>query len=158
MGVDRRNRNRRLKPGDEEKNTRRLSARQYARGRLFEWGNVVRSIVLRDIPNPDVYNVQPFFNPRIDFNRQQIETKLAINRRFERALEVDEILIPVRDTNPHSYRAVVIRFVLREPGHPNRKLPHDEQVALFYKQTGLGQWSFYARLARVEAYIAMALG
>lgn len=138
-----------------DERTRKLSARQYAKGRLYEWGNVIRKVVLRDAPNPNIYNEQPFFNPRINFDGDRIEAALATSIRFERALQVDEVLLPLRDT--HSYTAIVIRYVMREPGHTNRKLRHDDQLELWHRRTTMGRTAYYQHLARVEAYVAMAL-
>jgi len=134
----------------------KASAREYARARLLEWGSCIRSLCLSDAPNPDMYNQQAFYNPRVDLNSQKIMSRKYQGLRWERALETDKVLEPVRDSDKKSWAAVQIRYILRQPGHFKR-LPQEEQLEQFKRLTGLGMASYYEKLRRVEEMVAMAL-
>jgi len=131
--------------------------RAYAQGRLREWGNCVRRITMSGAPRANIYSRQPFSNERMNFDMKTTEQQLFAGRVWDRAIEVDEILMPVREADDSQWRAVVIRYVIREHGGI-RRLPQEIQLIQFKHSTGLGRNAYYRKLKRVEQFLAMGLG
>lgn len=131
--------------------------RKYAQARLIQWGNCVRRITMSGAPRGNIYSVQPFFNERVNFDMGNTERELFAGRVWEQASEVDKILMPVRESNDIQWRAVIIRYVIRERGGLHR-LTQDIQLIQFKHCTGLGKSTYFTTLKRVELFLAMGLG
>jgi len=127
-----------------------------ARARLFEWGSCVRSIIFAGAPHPSIYSEQPFTNERINFDFNTVDREIFKGARFDRAIETDEWIDPIKLDNPTMYEALVVRYVDRMPAgrHITRQ---EQQVFEFNQRTGLGMTAYYARLKKAETYIAMYL-
>ncbi len=128
-----------------------------ARARLFEWGTCIRSVVFSGAPHPSFYSKQPFTNERTNFDFKQVSREVFVGRRFDRAIEVDEWLQPIKDRNITMYAALIVRYVEREHGG-RRKLRQEEQVYQFYLRTKLGKTAYYRRLTKAEQFITMHIG
>ena len=135
------------------------SARENAKARLWGWGSCIRVITMAGIPNGNYYSQQPFASNRINFDFKETEQDLYRGNRWEKAIEIDEILVPVRESNDATWAATIIRYVWRERGTGgSKKLAQEYQLRQFHHLTSLGKVSYYNRLKRIEHFIAMALG
>lgn len=132
-------------------------AREYAQARLFEWGNCVRRVTMSGAPRANIYSRQPFSNERMNFDMKSTEQELFAGKVWDRAIEVDELLLPVRESNDAAWRALVIRYIIREHGGI-RRVSQEIQLIQFYHSTGLGKVTYYKMLRRAEQSLAMGLG
>jgi hypothetical protein len=132
-------------------------ARAYAQHRLTAWGNCVRRITMAGTPRANIYSRQPFSNERLNFDMKSTERQLFAGRVWDLAIEVDELLMPIREADNIQWRAVIIRYVIRHPGGV-RRLDQKDQLRQFRHSTGKGKTAYYTALQRVEQFLAMALG
>lgn len=136
---------------------RKTAGIEGARARLYEWGSCVRAVTAGEAPNVNMYNRSTFYNPRVNFEQRGTVREMFQGERFRRGTEIDELLIPIHESNPKTWAALWIRYVLRDQGG-RRKLRQDDQIKTWKKRTEMGKWSYFARLRRAEEYIAMSLG
>jgi len=116
---------------------------------------MVRMLSYRGAPNPCCYSQQPFTHERID--SEAIGRWIDHDEWAEAALETDAVLQQLRSTSLPSYEAVVVRYLEREPG-TSRSLHRDDQVAIWWRRTGLGRRQYYRRIEQAERYVGRALG
>jgi hypothetical protein len=141
-----------------ERDSENISAREYAKARLFEWGSCIRTLTMRGAPNPNMYNRSAFYNAGVVMDRNRIQAQHFDGISWARATEVDEILAVLRDSKGSIWDAIVIRYVMREPGGAGRRMEKAQQVRLWYQRTGLGSYAYYQRLRTAESFIGTALG
>ena len=125
-----------------------------ARARLFEWGTCIRAVIFSGAPHPNYYSEQPFNNTRTNFDFKEVSREIFVGSRFDRAIELDEIIQPIKDNNRTMYAALIVRYVERDHGG-KRKLRKKDQLFKFHQRTGLGKTAYYTRLAKAETFISM---
>jgi len=135
----------------EARAERSMTSVEYAKGRLAEWGVIIQQISHFGAPNPNYYSKSTFTPGAPDHG-----AALEFGERGDRALEVDGCVRILQDTSLEAWMAIVIHYLLSQPGKRSR-LRLKDRVRLFHQATGKRRQSFYNALSAGEVWVSREL-